>query len=701
MKIIGLTQARIGSSRLPGKVLLTINDKTLLQIHLERAIKSKLVNKWVIATTNEKGSDFICEIASKLSLDCFKGSIDDVLDRFYFAVKDYQPDYVVRITSDCPLVDPQIIDQVVKVCVEQEMDYASNTLIPTFPDGIDVEVFKFSALEKAWKDSLLTSEREHVTPYIWKNSTFFNKNLFKSTNITAPKDFSEIRLTVDYKEDFDLLKLLIKNIGSCKSYLDYIDYLKNNQNLILNSNINRNEGFMKSVKKDNLKLQHITNFTESDKYRNQIHDLIPGGVHTYSKGDDQFPELSPAAISHGKGAYLWDIDGNKFLDCSMGLTSVSLGHAYDNVLNKVKAELDKGVNFQRPSIIEKEMAEKFLALIPQHDMVKFAKNGSIVTTAAVKLARAKTGRKLVAFPIDHPFYSYDDWFIGKTACNAGVPEENQRLSITFNSCDLDSLKELFEKYPDQIACVITEPERSALGKGQFGDDAKLFLEEAIRLTHQNGALFIIDEMITGFKSFFPGSITKFNLKPDMATWGKGIANGFSFCALTGKKEIMELGGIRNDGAEKVFLTSTTHGGETHALAACLACIEEFNNKQVITHNHRIGNYLILNVNETINKMKMNDFIEIIQCNWFPVFIFKDKNKSISLSFRTLAMQEMIKRGVLFQGSFVPCFSHTKQDIDYFITAFKESLEVYKNALKEGVEKYLIGNSVKPIFRRFV
>lgn len=702
MKIIGVTQARIGSTRLPGKVLMSINNKTLLEYHLERAIQSKLVKKWIVATTNEKDSDLICELASKLSLSSYKGSLNDVLDRFYNAVKNEKPDYVVRITSDCPLIDPQIIDCLVKMCVKEKLDYASNTLLPSFPDGVDVEVFTFKALEKAWKEAILSSEREHVTPYIWKNSSFFNKTLFTSSNVKSDIDFSDIRLTVDQQEDFDLVKILIESLGCNLSYLGYVNFLKENQLILkINSDIQRNEGFMKSLEQETIKLREITNFSQSDEYRNQIHDLIPGGAHTYSKGDDQFPQLSPAAIAYGKGAYVWDIDGNQFLDCSMGLTSVSLGHAYEPVLNKVKAELDNGVNFQRPAVIEKEMAEAFLSLIPQHDMVKFAKNGSIVTTAAVKLARAKTGRKLVAFPFDHPFYSYDDWFIGKTACNAGVPEEIQNLSVTFKSCDLNSLNELFEKYPNQIACVITEPERSAYGNGQFGDEAKLFLEQAVNLTHKNGALFIIDEMITGFKTAFPGSMTKFNLNPDMATWGKGIANGFSFCALTGKKEIMELGGIRNVGEEKVFLTSTTHGGETHTIAAGLACIEEFNTKEIIEHNHEIGNYLIVNVNEMINKMEMNDFVEIIPANWMPVFIFKDITKSISMPFRTLAMQEMIKRGVLFQGAFVPCFSHTKQDIDYFVKAFEDTLQVYKMALKEGVEKYLKGNSVKPVFRKYL
>ncbi|MEY3397485.1 MAG: hypothetical protein RL220_79, partial [Bacteroidota bacterium] len=178
-------------------------------------------------------------------------------------------------------------------------------------------------------------------------------------------------------------------------------------------------------------LPHITHFEKSDEYRRVIHSLIPGGAHTYSKGDDQFPILSPAAITHGKGAYCWDPDGNKFLDTLMGLTAVSLGHAYEPVLKRVREELEKGVNFSRPSVIEREMAEKFLSLVPQHDMIKFAKNGSVCTTAAVKLARAYTGRTLVARPAEHPFYSYDDWFIGSTACDFGIPKETKSQTVLY------------------------------------------------------------------------------------------------------------------------------------------------------------------------------------------------------------------------------------------------------------------------------
>jgi len=437
------------------------------------------------------------------------------------------------------------------------------------------------------------------------------------------------------------------------------------------------------------------NFTKSDEYRKRIHSLIPGGAHTYSKGDDQFPELAPAAISHGKGAYVWDLDGNKFLDCSMGLTSVSLGHAYEPVINRVKAELDKGVNFQRPSYIEGEMAEAFLALVPCHDMIKFAKNGSTVTTAAVKLARVFTSRPLVAFPGDHSFYSYDDWFIGKTAADKGVPDKIKELTVTYDSRNLESLRELFARHPGQIACVISEPLRIA-------PMAPNYIEEAIQIAHHNGALFIQDEMITGFKYDFPGHIKNQKLKPDMACWGKGIANGFSFCCLTGKKEVMELGGIKNSGQEKVFLISTTHGGETSAIAAGLATIKVFQNNDVIGHNHALGKLAIENCNKIVAAQGLQDHVLVpTDYPWMASVAFTDKNKQPCHGMRTLAMQEMIKNGVLFQGILVPSFSHSPFQIELFCEAFKNTLVVYARALEDGFEKYLVGSPAQPVFRKYV
>lgn len=436
-------------------------------------------------------------------------------------------------------------------------------------------------------------------------------------------------------------------------------------------------------------------FKNSDEYRGKIHDLIPGGCHTYSKGDDQFPELSPAAISHGKGAYVWDIDGNEYLDCSMGLTSVSLGHAFDEVVDAVKSELDKGTNFQRPSSLEMEMAEKFLELTPSHDMIKFAKNGSSVTTAAVKLARAHTGRKYVAFPGDHPFYSYDDWFIGKTECSFGVPEEFSSLSLTFNSMDLTTLDALFEKYPGQIACVITEPEKNTMAPDNT------YLRDVKEICHKNGALLISDEMVTGFKTSLPGTFVKNNVEADMATWGKGIANGFSFCALTGKKEVMELGGVRNEGKDKLFLISTTHGGETHALRAAIATIDIFKKESVVEHNHKMGKRTIEQCKSILSDSGLGEHVDIVECPWLPAFIFRDDSKNVSSPYRTFFLQEMIKNGILFQGILSPCFSHKENEIDRFSNAFEKSLKSYKEALAGNISDFLVGREIKPVFRKFI
>jgi glutamate-1-semialdehyde 2,1-aminomutase len=439
-------------------------------------------------------------------------------------------------------------------------------------------------------------------------------------------------------------------------------------------------------------LPNISNFAKSDEYRSKIHSLIPGGAHTYSKGDDQFPVHSPAAITHGKGAYCWDLDGNKYLDTLMGLTAVSLGHAYEPVLARVREELEKGVNFSRPSVIEREMAEKFLSLVPQHDMIKFAKNGSVVTTAAVKLARAFTGKKLIARPAEHPFYSYDDWFIGSTACDFGVPREIKDMTVLYKQDNLEDLERLFNEYPGQIACVISEPEKWLPIPSDF-------FEKAIALAHQHGALWIMDEMITGFKTDFPGSIRKFNAQPDMATWGKGIANGFSFCALTGKKEVMELGGIKREGKPKLFLVSTTHGGETHSIAAGLATIDVFEKEPVIEHNHRIGDYFIKGVQSLLVRHGLEDYLQLTGFNWSVGLIVKNRRKEPDMFYRTLFMQEMIQRGILYQGILSPCYSHTIEDIDWMLAAFDESCVVLKKALDEGYEKYLIGPEIKPVFRK--
>lgn len=251
MRIIAITQARCGSTRLPNKILKKIDGETLLDIHLNRILKSKRIDQLLIATTIDPADDAIEEIAQKKRLAFYRGSMNNVLDRFYQAAKPYHPDWVVRLTSDCPLIDAKLLDTIIDKAIDLNVDYCSNTLNPTYPDGMDVEVFKYSALEKAWKEAKLDSEKEHVTPYIHKNSSFYNKDLFTSYNYSNDSNYGSARLTVDESVDFEVIKQLIEDLGVDKDWKTYAEhYLGNKTIQTLNESIKRNEGYIKSVQKD-------------------------------------------------------------------------------------------------------------------------------------------------------------------------------------------------------------------------------------------------------------------------------------------------------------------------------------------------------------------------------------------------------------------------------------------------------------------
>ena len=436
----------------------------------------------------------------------------------------------------------------------------------------------------------------------------------------------------------------------------------------------------------------IENFSNSFEFSGKIRSLIPAGAHTYSKADDQFPYLAPKGIVKGKGVFIWDVDGNKYLDWTMGLTAVSLGHAYPPVLKAVRKQLAMGVNFQRPSIIELEFAELLKELFPHFDMFKFAKNGSTVTTAAVKLARAYTGRDIVAVCADHPFFSYDDWFIGKTECSKGVPEAIRNLTVTFRYNNIKSVKDMFDKYRKKIACIILEPVKHDPPEDNF-------LHELKKICHDNGTVFILDEMITGFRFHLKGAQKIFNIEPDMATFGKGVANGFSVAFLAGKRDLMKLGGI-DEGTEKVFLVSTTHGAETHSLAAAIATINEIKEKNVIERNWKYGSKIINMIKSITKSNGISDYIEINGYPCLPAIFCRDYEKKISNEFKTLFMQEMIRRGILIQSMFTVAYLHGKKEMEYTADAFNEVCKVYAKALeRSSVDGLLVGPPVKPVFRK--
>ena len=252
LKINIITQARIGSSRFPEKVLQKVNNQTMLGLHLYRLKRSRYGDNITVATTKENQVEQIIEIAEAMNVRVYQGSTTDVLDRFYQAASGFNtnPDYVVRVTSDCPLIDPTLIDEVVEMTVSNDLDYGSNVLKQEFPDGQDIEVFRFSALEKAWKEAQLKSDREHVTPFIRKNSSYFNEELFRSANYEAPGNYSDIRMTVDEPVDLETIRILVKVLGADETWKTYTRYIIENSSQFSNQNIQRNEGYLKSLLHD-------------------------------------------------------------------------------------------------------------------------------------------------------------------------------------------------------------------------------------------------------------------------------------------------------------------------------------------------------------------------------------------------------------------------------------------------------------------
>jgi len=420
-------------------------------------------------------------------------------------------------------------------------------------------------------------------------------------------------------------------------------------------------------------------------------DIIPGGAHTYAKGEDQFPIQAPGFIARGKGCRVWDVDGNEFIEYGMGLRAVTLGHAFEPVVEAARAELANGANFTRPSPLEVEYAERLLEMLPGADMIKFAKDGSDTLDAAVRLSRAHTGRERIAICGDHPFFSTNDWFIGATDMIGGIPASARAQTVKFHYNDLASAQALFDRYPGEIACVVLEPARTEEPAGRF-------LHELKALCQKEGAVLIFDEMMTGLRWHMGGGQAEYGVTPDLSTWGKALGNGFSIAALAGRRELMELGGWLHK-RERVFLLSTTHGAETHALAAGLAVLDSYQKLGVIDVLYARGAALRTGIESLTAELGLEAYFGVVSRDCNLLFFTHDTDGKPSQPFRTLFMQELIRRRVM-APSFVVSYSHSEVDIARTLEIVGEALLVYKRALEDGCDRYLVGRPVKPTFRRF-
>ncbi|MBB5917234.1 glutamate-1-semialdehyde 2,1-aminomutase [Nocardia transvalensis] len=432
----------------------------------------------------------------------------------------------------------------------------------------------------------------------------------------------------------------------------------------------------------------IREFARSNMIQHRLHEVVPGGAHTYARGPDQYPESMAPILVRGSGCRVWDCDGNEYVEYGMGLRSVTLGHGYRPVVDAVARAVADGLSFSRPTELELLAAEDFLALVPGADMVKFAKNGSDATTAAVRLARAVTGRETVAV-CDQPFFSVDDWFIGTTAMNAGIPPAS---TVRFRYNDLDSLAAVLES--GDVACVFMEA-ATALSEPDPG-----YLEGVRALCDRYGSLLVFDEMITGFRWSSGGAQRVYGVTPDLSCWGKAMGNGFPLSALAGKREFMELGGLRTE-RDRVFLLSTTHGPETGSLAAFRAVVRAYadTDPDPITRMTHAGRRLADGVNKIAADLGIADHLQVVGRPSCLIFTTRGPDGLPSQPFRTLFLQELLTRGVLGQ-SFVTSAAHSDADIDHTVRACAEAAEVYRHALDQGsVDGLLRGRPVAPALRR--
>jgi glutamate-1-semialdehyde 2,1-aminomutase len=430
-------------------------------------------------------------------------------------------------------------------------------------------------------------------------------------------------------------------------------------------------------------------FDESVRLTDRLCALVPGGAHTYAKGADQYPERMAPVISHGAGAHVWDVDGNRYVEYGSGLRSVALGHAHPEVDAAAAHAISRGTNFCRPTALEVRAAETMLSVVPDADMVKFAKNGSDATTAALRLARAATGRDLVAVCRDHPFFSVDDWFIGTSAMNAGIPRAVRDMTLTFGYGDLDGVRALLEAHHGQIACLFLE------GVTQTEPDPQWF-PGLRRLCDDHGTLLVVDEMINGFRLALGGAQEIHPVRPDLSTFGKAMGNGFAVSALLGRRELMRLGGMDHD-EERVFLLSTTHGAETHALAAAVAVVDVYRRDHVVDRLVAIGTLLRDRVREAVAAAGVADHVTLHGYPQNLVYATLDAQGRRSQEFRTLFLQELLDRGVL-APSFVVSAALTEEDVTRTADAVHEAGLVYRRALDDGVETVLRGRPVQPAIR---
>lgn len=428
----------------------------------------------------------------------------------------------------------------------------------------------------------------------------------------------------------------------------------------------------------------MTNYEKSNELLKRAIEVTPLGAQTYSKSYRYYCQGdSPAFIERGEGCYLYDVDGNKFIDFVCALGPITIGYNIEEVNNAIKEQLEKGISFSLQAEVEVELAEKIIDIIPCAEMVRFVKNGGDATTSAIRLARAFTGRDLVALSGYHGMH---DWSIGSTENNKGIPEPISNLTKTFEYNNIGSLEELFNEYPNQIAAVILEPIQANGPK----DD---FLQKVKELAHENGAILIFDEVVSGFRYALGGASELYDVVPDMAAFGKGMGNGLPISAVAGKKEIMKQ-------IEEGIFVSTTFGGEALSMAGSIAALKILEKPGAYDYIWKLGTMLKEGLENLIKKYELGDVILVSGLPPHCGVEFEDIGSLDYLDINSIYSQAMIHNGIITVGINNINLSHTEKEIEAFLSAAEEAMVNIKKAIEQdSTEGILIGKKVDPVFKR--
>lgn len=641
MKVVAIVQARMGSTRLPNKVMKYIGNVPMIELLLSRLSKSKNLDEIVLATSTDTRNIPLIDHVQKLGFHSVQGSEDDVLQRYIDAARQVNADVIVRITGDCPLIDADLVDQAISRFTSAEVDYLSNTSPATYPDGLDIEVFSVQALEQAGRESQAPFDHEHVTPYLRR------PGLFRTAGLIHDQDLSGLRWTVDEPADFDVVSHVFAHFAPDIhfSWTDVLDLQRHNPSIFAgNSNIIRNEG---------------ASMGTGQKLWKRAKAVIPGGNMLLSKRAEMFlPEQWPAYFSKAKGCQVWDLDGNRYTDmCIMGIGTNILGYGHEEVDEAVRQTVDTGnmSTFNCPE--EVYLSEKLVEIHPWADMVRLARSGGEANAIAIRIARAASGRDKVAVC---GYHGWHDWYLSANLGDGenlaghllpgldpkGVPQNLRGTVFPFNYNNYQQLEDLVNAH--DIGVIKMEVVRN------MGPEDN-FLHKVRHLATQRGIVLIFDECTSGFRETFGGLHKKYGVEPDMAMFGKALGNGYGITATIGRREIMEA-------AQSTFISSTfwtERIGPTAALKT-LEVMERVKSWETITQTG-------LNIRAGWQQLADKHGLKID--HWgLPAltgYTFKSAN---ALAYKTLITQEMLAKGYLASNCVYVSTEHTQEVVNGYFDA---------------------------------